>query len=239
MRNSKDIVKQGSRRLPTPRVRTEAQRHERRQAILDGAWHLFQSSTYDDITMTQIAEAVRLVKGTIYRCFKSKEELFLTLLEQQLQLWFSEINNWLQDLPAGSSLLQVTALFGQSLEGRQSMLRLLALLHITLDYNIEPESALRYRNQLWHHFTNTGALLEQRLTFLAPGQGKRCVMYCHSIMIGLWQWCDNAPAVQQIMQHTTLQAYNLQFTHELSSLLYAVFAGMEGLWQWQENSGPA
>jgi AcrR family transcriptional regulator len=68
-------------RLPAPRASSAEQKEERRQAILDMAWHMFQVSSYDDMTMIGIARAMGLVKGTLYRCFKRNEELFLAVSE--------------------------------------------------------------------------------------------------------------------------------------------------------------
>ena len=67
------------------RARNTEDKQQRRQAILDVAWALFQETSYAAVTMNGVAERAGLAKGTMYLYFKTKEELFLTLQIAQLQ----------------------------------------------------------------------------------------------------------------------------------------------------------
>lgn len=51
--------------------------------ILAAAQRLFVSNSYDDITMTRIAEEAGVTKGAIYHHFKGKEALFM-----QMMAWY-------------------------------------------------------------------------------------------------------------------------------------------------------
>ncbi len=53
--------------------------------ILDSAQLLFVNKSYDDITMTEIAQEANITKGAIYHHFTSKEELFLRMMERYLE----------------------------------------------------------------------------------------------------------------------------------------------------------
>ena len=52
----------------------------RHQQILDAAYEVFNQVGFFAATMDQIAERAELAKGTIYIYFKSKEELYFSLL---------------------------------------------------------------------------------------------------------------------------------------------------------------
>jgi AcrR family transcriptional regulator len=56
----------------------------RRDQILVEATHLFVQRGYDGISMNDIAAAAKLSKPGIYHHFKDKEDLFLALLEENL-----------------------------------------------------------------------------------------------------------------------------------------------------------
>lgn len=62
--------------------------HERRTAtrarILDAAGAVFASRGYDRATLDEIAGRAGVSKGAVYHSFRSKDDLFLALLEQQL-----------------------------------------------------------------------------------------------------------------------------------------------------------
>src|SRR4051794_37260684 len=117
------------------RARKDEEKQERRQAILDTAWQLFQTTAYPALTMAEVAERAGLAKGTIYLYFKTKEQLFLALQAQQLQEWFAEIDQRLQATHEGCSTTDLAALICASLAQRPALTRLLAILHTVLEQN--------------------------------------------------------------------------------------------------------
>jgi AcrR family transcriptional regulator len=66
-----------------PKAMTEGQ--ESRKRILDEAIRLFISRGYDGISMREIAEACQLSKAALYYHFKSKEDLFLAIMNESLE----------------------------------------------------------------------------------------------------------------------------------------------------------
>ena len=58
----------------------------RRQDILDAAYAIFREVGYSSATMDSIAERADLAKGTVYIYFKSKEELYFSLLVNGLDI---------------------------------------------------------------------------------------------------------------------------------------------------------
>src|SRR5260370_31894859 len=152
------------------RARNDEAKLSRRSAILDTAWQLFQGTPYLAIAMAEVAERAGLAKGTLYLYFKTKEELFLALQEQQLMGWFDEVDRPLSaataasaDWPSGD----VVSLLCGTLERRPGVARLLAILSPTLEQNIPFTEALRFKRQLAERLAVTGELLERRLPFLA------------------------------------------------------------------------
>ena len=62
------------------------EKERRRQAILKAAKGLFFKQGFAATTMTQIAAAAELGKGTLYLYFQNKEELYISLLVEGMQL---------------------------------------------------------------------------------------------------------------------------------------------------------
>jgi len=62
------------------------EKQRRRQAILQAAKGLFFKQGFATTTMTQIAAAAELGKGTLYLYFQNKEELYISLLVEGMQL---------------------------------------------------------------------------------------------------------------------------------------------------------
>ena len=64
---------------------TRAQRREQTQErLLDAAGRVFARRGFHDASVDEVAEAAGYTKGAVYSNFRSKEELFLALLDQRL-----------------------------------------------------------------------------------------------------------------------------------------------------------
>jgi AcrR family transcriptional regulator len=61
--------------------RTVKKAAERREEIILAARELFQTKTYEEVTMQELMEKLNIAKGTIYHYFSSKEELLEAVVE--------------------------------------------------------------------------------------------------------------------------------------------------------------
>lgn len=70
-----------------PRSRPRTPRGAKKRAqILDAASRIFATRVYHLVTMDEIARAARVGKGTLYRYFPSKEELYLAIVDEAFGL---------------------------------------------------------------------------------------------------------------------------------------------------------
>jgi AcrR family transcriptional regulator len=207
----------------------DEQKQERRQTILDHAWRLFQGTPYQQITISEVAERAGLAKGTIYLYFKTKEELFLALLEQQLAVWFDELDAQLRARIGAGDITQVAELMCGSLERHPGLTRLLAMLHNILEQNIDYDTALRFKRMLLVRMSGTGALLEDCLPFLRPGQGAHLLLQAHALIIGLWQLADPAPVARQVLDTAEMAPFMIAFAPELHKAFTALLQGLASM----------
>jgi AcrR family transcriptional regulator len=63
-------------RSPAPRVA------RKRATILEAASRIFATRVYHLVTMDEVARAARVGKGTLYRYFPSKEDLYLAIVDE-------------------------------------------------------------------------------------------------------------------------------------------------------------
>jgi len=56
---------------------------DKRRQILDGALHIFTARGFDAASMSDIAAAANVSKGTLYVYFEDKEHLFVALIERE------------------------------------------------------------------------------------------------------------------------------------------------------------
>lgn len=72
------------------RLTQKERKEETRQLLLESAVEIFSEFGFHGASVEKIAEHAGFSKGAVYSNFKSKEELFLALLEQQMNL---QVNN--------------------------------------------------------------------------------------------------------------------------------------------------
>ncbi|PTM22633.1 TetR/AcrR family transcriptional regulator [Lactobacillus sp. PFC-70] len=72
-------------------IYTPDQKHAKRQAIMQAAVELFAHQSYPEITMQQIAEVVGCSKGTTFRYFATKEDLFMSILLEDYRDYFERL----------------------------------------------------------------------------------------------------------------------------------------------------
>lgn len=122
-------------------IYTSAQKQAKREAIMTAAIDLFARKSYPEITMKQIAEAVGSSKGSTFRYFATKEDLFMSILLEDYRHYFEQLIDELQGQPELSAsgyvdwmtaetremiahhavLIRLNAIRGPILEGKANM----------------------------------------------------------------------------------------------------------------------
>jgi AcrR family transcriptional regulator len=194
------------------RARKDEDKKQRRQDLLDTAWQLFQAQDYAAINISDIAAAAGLAKGTVYLYFTTKEDLFLTVLEQQLGAWLDDVKAALLTLVDPDPIRAVAGLLSRTLEQQPALIRLLALTHIILEQNISMDRALQFKHFLLDRLWQTGTRLETCLPFLVQGAGIGVLLRAYALLLGVQQLAHPSPAAAQALAaDPNLAAFQMDF----------------------------
>ncbi len=214
------------RALPL-RARKDEDKEARRQLILGEALGLYTSTSYAEVKMADVAERARLAKGTVFLYFPTKEALFLALLEELLFAWFQKLDGLLSGGEGRWTGERLARTVAESLQGQETLTRLLALLQTVLEQNVTTEQVRGFKERLLQALARTGALLEKRLAFLAPGEGGRALLHLHALVTGLRQMADVAPVTREVLALPHMAPMKVNFTPELTTALTALLRGLE------------
>jgi AcrR family transcriptional regulator len=208
------------------RAITPAQKAQRLQVILDAAWDLFQERAYEEIGVATVAKAAGLAKGTLYLYFRTKEELFLTVQEQQLQAWFDDLDRRLRGLAGCDDSGRVAGAICGSLSERPAMTRLLSLLHVILEQNAGYEAVSRFKRMFLERQTSTGELLETCLPFLKAGDGVRLCTWIYILVLGLQPVAHPSPVVREVIAgEPGMGPFDVNFRGECRAVLTTLLEG--------------
>ncbi len=209
------------------RARGRDEKRERRAAILAEGRTLLQATAFADLTMSQVAERCGLAKGTLYLYFRTKEELFLALLEQELAAWFEALERGLDGMKGSSNREAVRRLMVEATLARPDLPRLMGLLHGVLERNLPVQVAHAFKLELLRQSERISRHLEKRLTFLAPGQGLELLLRFQALLIGFQQMADPAPAIREILEFPGLEVFQVDLGSALNGAFQALLMGME------------
>jgi AcrR family transcriptional regulator len=209
------------------RARSDTDKQQRREHILDSALELWEEHTFASFAMAEAAARSGLAKGTLYLYFRTKEELFLAMLERLLEAWFADLDAGLAEGAGAWGAGQGAALICATLERRAALTRLLPIASSVLEHNIPPAAARAYKERLLAWAARSGALLERRMPFLPPGDGTWLLLQIYALVVGLGQMADPAPAVRDILAEPHMAALRVDFAPAFRRVIATLLAGME------------
>jgi AcrR family transcriptional regulator len=216
-----------AKRVVPQRARKDEDKEARRQLILGEARALYTATSYAEVKMADVAERAKLAKGTVFLYFPTKEALFLALLEDLLFAWVETLEGLLQSGEGRWTGARVARTVAESLQGQETLTRLLALLQTVLEQNVTTEQVRGFKERLLETVGRMGALLEQRLSFLEPGEGGRFFLHLHALVTGLRQMADVSPVTREVLDLPHMAPLRVDFTRELTDALTTLLRGLE------------
>lgn len=151
------------------RAQSTAQKEERRKAILDSAREALDTQDYRDIRLKDLADSVGLVKGSFYRYFPTKQDLFMSLYLEELDEWLSAWGASFRN--ANYEDQKIEKIMFESLVARPRLVRLIGSFPGDLEPELSDEGLKNYKRFLkLYLFRSTEALgtLGQKLGAKAP-----------------------------------------------------------------------
>lgn len=197
------------------RAYSDEAKQEREDQIIAAAETLLIEKGYHAINMDQVARAAGLAKGTVYLYFKTKEEVFLSVFEQQGVRWSNEIEEALLTIePTQTGLVE---LFVHSLVSRPMFTRLVALSPIIFEYNIVPEQLRANKLWVYKNLSRLGDRIEAVFHLQSIG-GAQLLLRLFVIVAGLEGFAHPSPIAKEVYDsEPTLP--KIDFETELRTLL--------------------
>ena len=180
------------------RAIAEDEKLAKRQSILDAAQQLYLQNSRELPSVSRIAEASGLAKGTVYLYFRTKEEIFLALLDEQFHVLLQQVLD-LFDAPQTSTGTLIDAFLDTYigfLREEPSFLRLAAMTNSVIEQNLDASIALDFKSRLIDKLLEIVAIVRNSVE-----KGATTLLRVYGLTIGLWQmldWPDNVkPLLEQ------------------------------------------
>lgn len=196
----------------------------RRGAILSAARTLLISDSRQLPSAARIAEASGLAKGTVYLYFRTKEEIFVSLLAEDFAGLLNEIQLFFDDQWQSQGVADLISRLAAYLNAYPELLRLDAMAYSVLEQNLSEQYLRDFKLALTQRLVAAGATLDQELG-LSSGRGVTLLMRTYALIRGLWQSLDHPPGLRALLAEPVFAPIRPDFQTEMVAALDEYWRG--------------
>ena len=190
------------------RARTNEQKRERIDALIQAAGTLFDRLRYDDITIAAIAEEAGFTRSNTYKYFRSKEELFLQILKDDFQVWAEDILSTLipgERYSSGDFALIWTGLLLKHFR----LLRLLAVLFTKIEKNLPFDTLVEFKRDLKSLSIAVGKVICSIYPELSQQDAHTFFTLHITSAMGLYQMADHSDTQNLVMSNDEFKMFRV------------------------------
>jgi len=128
------------------RARSKVQIEDRIQEIVNAASIIYDSVGYEGLNFSTISEYTKFTRPNIYKYFKTKEEIILLILTQDLKSWISTLRKSFK-LNKLYSIYEIGEIWTDTLIKHDRLMELHAILFTTIEKNVSVEALSEFEKE--------------------------------------------------------------------------------------------
>lgn len=207
------------------RASTTESKEYRKQTILEAATSLFFENPGALPTVSEISKRCSIAKGTVYIYFSTKEQIFLTIIEELFTEFIKQTEGFILasdgvENPLESIINKLCRYFSDN----RTMLYLAGMTNSIIEQNIEIEAAYEHKKSIQKQLLDLGALMGNTLS-LDKILCAKLLLRTYAITLGTRQICNPPKKVQQIHQKKGAEFLLPDFEEELRQTLTPFWKG--------------
>ncbi|MCG6950701.1 MAG: TetR family transcriptional regulator [Acidobacteria bacterium] len=213
---------------PAKRARAKEKRAERKQRILEVARSTLLRLPFVEVTLDGIGHAANVDRGVASLYFRSKEELFLRLLRDELAGWYAAVEAEIEDREGRLSKSDFAAVLAKSLSERHELTRFLSLESIVLEQNLDAMEVFRVQRWRRDRMAELDKLLERKVDGIRPGEGFRMLHLAQLLTAALIPAADPKGAAAYEIGDPDFAGFRVEFEPEMRRILGAILEAGPG-----------
>ncbi|WP_144415305.1 TetR family transcriptional regulator [Paenibacillus durus] len=212
------------------RAMTESAKAEKAKLILDTAYELFKKSTFNDIKMMDIAKAANVSKGTLFNYYSTKEVLFMEMLYIEYGKHLNNLMNLISQYETMSheDFKHFFLSWMESILDPDSVLiRLNAIKNTILEKNIDYETAIKDKVDMYAFLEKIGEMLAERVEYLTAEASIDLLMAQNAMIVGYVNMASVPDVIRKAIDDNELEGFKVDFN---KSALAAMEYYLDGLY---------
>lgn len=192
------------------RARSIEQKKRRMDEIIKTTDHLFHDHTYQEITLTTIAEALGWSRGNLYKYVTTKEEIFLELYLQKQNNYFHDIESYFED-KTDLTDEEFSNLWTIVLDNHHDFLRYYSILATIIETNVTVERLAEFKKTVLTGFDPIIQILSKPFYNLSSDNATDLYWTLLFHACGLNNSCYVSPLVKEAMNLAGLPEFHINF----------------------------
>ena len=190
--------------------------NSRREEIIAACRKLYQTMSYREITIKEIAEETSFTRPSIYNYFETKEEIFLALFQKEYESIAEELDLLCQRNEALSMEALASAL-AEALDKRTMLLKLLSMNLYDMEENARLTRLVEFKTAYRDFISAVDRCLQKFCPALGE-QSRQTFLYSFlPFMFGLYPYTvatdKQKAAMEKVgLNYTPVSTYELAFT---------------------------
>lgn len=210
------------------RARTNAQKELREKEILNAARKFLLEKSYESITLSEIASQLSFSRANIYQYFESKEEVYLSLLAEEVSIFGKTIYNQLTPIyPLNNPIQEFTTQWSTLLSKEKILLLLLSMTGTILERNSSHRILLQSKICMAEVMKND---LSPTILRFFPERDERTISKILRILIisanGLYSFCGLNNTQKEVLHSNNLEFMIYDFNRDYQELLAESLTGI-------------
>ena len=163
------------------------QKAARRDEIMSACLSLYQTKSFRDISMGDIADYTSFSRPSIYNYFETKEEIFLALFEREYECWTAD----LEDVLRGNERMDASAFadaVAKTIEKRTLLLKLLSMNLYDMEEHSRLERLTEFKEAFGASMDTLERGVEKFFPAFPPEKRKRFIRYFFPFMYGIYPY---------------------------------------------------
>ncbi len=201
--------------------RTQKLVDARRGEIVGACEELYAEKGFKEITMADIAGKTTFTRTSIYNYFRTKEEIFLALLQREYESWADAIDDAVRSRESMSEE-EIADFLAASLEERRQMLRILSMNHYDMEAGSRIGNLTEFKRSYGRTLDSVGQMIRKFCGGLSDGDISGFVYSFFPFLYGLCPYTEVTPKQEEAME-----AAEIGFVHHtVYELVYSTVLGL-------------
>ncbi|MFC8828809.1 TetR family transcriptional regulator [Streptomyces sp. NPDC057137] len=214
------------------RARSEEQRAQRRQAILDTTASMLAEMPVAQVSLNELSRRVGLAKSNVLRYFESREAVLLELLDVACREWLEYLEGALPsgvdaDAPLPERGDRVVAVLVASLADRPVLCDLTSSQAAVLERNVSPAVAAEFKRTAIVNVGALAGLICAQVPELGGEDAGRFAAVCVMTTGAVWTHAQPSAAMLAVYEaEPALAAMRIDFAATLREVLEVMLSGL-------------